>query len=537
MYNITNEEKTSFRDVPQVCQITVHPTTGSDFTLTEANIKGLAVSRQSLSGDELEIGSACCSQLEMKIHNDGTYNNTHFEGAEIFVQLGTKNGTYIPIGYYTIDNQPRYLSTIDITALDRMVLFDKYVDMTALQSIWTNADIADIVSHCCSQCGIIKYTDITSYPNADYHPSNIPEQDNLTYRQLLIWCCEIMGRCAYIDWNGELRIERYHTNTDITIDESWRFSSDLFESSITITGVQLTLDEQTYLYGTDVYAFDLTDNLLAQSSDILSHIDLVGLTYTPFSAKTLPMPYLYPLDKIAFRKNNVDYVTYLTNISFMMNDYCNIESVGMTAQEKSYATLNPFTEHEKQIIKKVKDDTTRIVNTRTEALLHTNELIANSFGLYTTTVTMPDGSIKIYMHDKPTLQNGCKVFTMNDGAFAWTDNYQGADTVWSSSIDYAGNAMFRFISAIGLDIGSTTNDYHITIEPDTFTISKNNTLVMQIYAGGSTSETEVVMAIPKIVIDNPSTGEKDGYLEVGGIRLSPALNNGACIGTNLIFVD
>lgn len=63
--------------------------------------------------------------------------NTVFEGAEVFVKIGIKKWDahrwenavihWIPCGYFTIDEPPRALSTITISALDRMILFDKTV--------------------------------------------------------------------------------------------------------------------------------------------------------------------------------------------------------------------------------------------------------------------------------------------------------------------------------------------------------------------------------------------------------------------------
>lgn len=48
---------------------------------------------------------------------------------------------WIPCGYFTIDEPPRALSTITISALDRMILFDKTVDISKLSFPMTVADL------------------------------------------------------------------------------------------------------------------------------------------------------------------------------------------------------------------------------------------------------------------------------------------------------------------------------------------------------------------------------------------------------------
>ena len=111
------------------------------FVIDESEIiqGGLTTDRYSVSGTKLELGSAIAAELTMKLKNyDGKYDETVFEGAELFVEVGIKKWDahrwekaevqYIPCGYYIIDTPPRTLSTISISALDRMVLFDKAVD-------------------------------------------------------------------------------------------------------------------------------------------------------------------------------------------------------------------------------------------------------------------------------------------------------------------------------------------------------------------------------------------------------------------------
>ena len=107
-------------------------------TLTEKDViqGGLSIDRYCVSGSRIEIGSAVAAELSLTLDNtDGKFNDTAFEGAELFINVGTKKWEarkwekavehFIPMGYFTVDNSPRKLSNITLSALDRMVHFDK----------------------------------------------------------------------------------------------------------------------------------------------------------------------------------------------------------------------------------------------------------------------------------------------------------------------------------------------------------------------------------------------------------------------------
>ena len=55
------------------------------------------------------------------------------------------------MGYFTVDEPPRKLSTITIRALDRMVQFDQPYETDLLFP----ATVADIISDCCDKCDVV----------------------------------------------------------------------------------------------------------------------------------------------------------------------------------------------------------------------------------------------------------------------------------------------------------------------------------------------------------------------------------------------
>ena len=221
MYNVTSIVKAMFdNNYKQVIRITCNPVTGDSFTLDENDIisGSLSIDRYSVTGDRIEIGTASAGELSFKIKNySSEWANTKFEGCEMYVRIGiadwTQNPTesqinFIPCGYFTVDKPVKNAQILEITALDRMAKFDKYVDTASLLATYNPRTLIDF---CCTQCGVVlaNGSDITNYPNADYSvaiPENVGE---LTYRNLLQSACMLLGTCAFIDWNGLLRIGWY----------------------------------------------------------------------------------------------------------------------------------------------------------------------------------------------------------------------------------------------------------------------------------------------------------------------------------------
>ena len=154
MYPISDEVLSLFnRNYRQIVSITGKNGTKT-FELTESNIAqgGLSINRYCVSGSKIEIGSAVASELTLKLDNrDDRYEDTKFEGEEVEVKIGIKKWDayrwenaklhWIPCGFFTVDETPRKLAYITLTALDRMVRFDKEVETDDLTFPTTIANL------------------------------------------------------------------------------------------------------------------------------------------------------------------------------------------------------------------------------------------------------------------------------------------------------------------------------------------------------------------------------------------------------------
>ena len=275
----------------------------------------------------------------------------------------------------------------------------------------------------------------------------------MTYRQVVEWIAELAGTCAWIDWDGKLRLTWY-ADTTTRISPSDRFTSDMQENDITITGMQIVANDETgtvYQSGNDVYALNIEGNLLAQDNlqnlcDALrAKID--GFTYRPYTCTTMGYPHLWPLDKIIYEdKDGVEHVSIITDHTIKLNGASAIAAKGETTQRNGYATSAPLTSKERAILERMKAQTNRKLSTMQQAALELNETMANSMGLYSTTTVNPDMSVTAYWHDKPTLEDSQYIYTRNAGGYAWTDSgWNDGEPVWQYGVTKDGIAILNVL--------------------------------------------------------------------------------------------
>lgn len=370
MVNVSQDIIKSFNEGNKQTAL-IEVTAGSKtFTITDADIiqGGLKIDRYCVTNSKIEVGSAVASELSLKLRNyDGRFNDVSFEGAVLNVKIGIKLSSvlegatlgkgilgrmilgsassdqdvaYVPCGLFIVDTPPRKLSTISISALDYMVLFDREVNASALTfPIHVDALIQKI----CSICNVTLATDVSVLPNHYFSIGGLPDTNQkLTYRQLLQWCAQLTGTCAFMDGSGRL-VLKWYEQTGVTITASERYSSDMLENDITITG--FTCDDgkgNTYLSGTADYTLDLSDcGFLTNAYEgVLKELQTArgGFAYRPYSATIKSAPYLFPLDMIRYKdKDGVVHDTIVTNVTLALNCNTAISGAGETVTSSSYA--------------------------------------------------------------------------------------------------------------------------------------------------------------------------------------------------------
>lgn len=462
MYKVSQEVKNLFnKNYIQVADITVNGVNES-FSVAENEIVqgSLSIDRYSVSNSKIEVGSAVAAELTLKLKNDdGKYDNTVFEGAEVFVKIGIKKWDahrwenavihWIPCGYFTIDEPPRALSTITISALDRMILFDKTVDISKLSFPMT---VADLLNKICTICGVTLATDIARLPNKDYQITAYPEGQDLTYRTLLQWCAALTGTCAFMNYDGNLELKWYE-QTDITISPSERYNSDMQENDVAITGIYFKDAANTeYIAGTDDYCLDLSSNGLLQDNvqvvlDTL-YVSLKGFSYRPYTATIKSAPYIYPMDMIHYEdaKGEV-HDTIITNVTFGMNLSTSIAGKGETTQKQKYSQSGGLTKQQATILEKLRENLDKAMTAKEQAQLELNRLLSNSLGLNIVTIPQDDGTQVYYFCDGETLESSNIIYTFKANGFAWTKNWNDGNPVWKYGFSKDGNAIYNMLAA------------------------------------------------------------------------------------------
>lgn len=462
MYKVSQEVKNLFnKNYIQVADITVNGVNES-FSVAENEIVqgSLSIDRYSVSNSKIEVGSAVAAELTLKLKNDdGKYDNTVFEGAEVFVKIGIKKWDahrwenavihWIPCGYFTIDEPPRALSTITISALDRMILFDKTVETDKLSFPMT---VADLLNKICTICGVTLATDITRLPNKDYQITAYPEGQDLTYRTLLQWCAALTGTCAFMNYDGNLELKWYE-QTDLTISPSERYNSDMQENDVTITGIYFKDAANTeYIAGTDDYCLDLSSNGLLQDNvqvvlDTL-YVSLKGFSYRPYTATIKSAPYIYPMDMIHYEdaKGEV-HDTIITNVTFGMNLSTSIAGKGETTQKQKYSQSGGLTKQQATILEKLRENLDKAMTAKEQAQLELNRLLSNSLGLNIVTIPQDDGTHVYYFCDGETLESSNIIYTFKANGFAWTKSWNDGNPVWKYGFSKDGNAIYNMLAA------------------------------------------------------------------------------------------
>ena len=417
-----------------------------NLTITSDNVKAntFVIDRYSCNGQKLEIGTAVASQMKFRLDNhDGFYDGIVLEGVEFFVEIGIADWTqenpavtYTPCGYFTSCVQPRRLSTIELTCLDRMTRFDKEVDATALTF---PATVANLVGQVCTICSMPFNQSLTALPNYNYSITALPTIDGaiITYRNLIQWCAGLMGTNAFVDWNGYLQFAWYTNSTGYisTIDN--RYNSDLYENAITITGVEYTDSDESrtvYLAGTDDYALDVSDNMFINANNAATllagiYSAVQSFVYTPFTASVIAAPYLWPMDRVTFMdKTGHTHVSLLTNVNFGLNGTTALAAIGETEELNNGVMSSGFTAQQLQELKNIKQIT--------------NDNLKNAVDAATALITGADGGHVRFMYDSNSelteilimdtddITTATKVWRWNQGGLGYSSNgYAGPYTL------------------------------------------------------------------------------------------------------------
>lgn len=484
-----NEQNNDNRNYLKYADITL--TDGTVINLTNADFwsNGMKFEDSVSDDNTFNIGSANINTLNLSINNfDGKYTDYDFTDATVICYVGIelepedtsalldttgdkildttgneiivhKNALIEKIRICTmtvIDTPYQNTTIIELECEDNMRKFDRDYSASKLKYPATRKQI---IQDACKVCGVT--LDTLNFYQDSYQIPARPDDETLTFRQVIAWTCQIGCQYARCDKYGRLTIKWYDTEiTDanrVAINSTNGFTPNL--DDVVITGVQVTeylestsTDEEasSYLYGEEGYVLKISGNKLIPqgTGEVVANIigeKCVGMSFRPFETECLTDIVLEAGDAVLItdRKGN-KYKSYLTNVVLQPGTFEQISCNAESAARNSSKTYSLVTQAAVDARKSVWKERT----TREQALQEFKDRLDNSTGVYTTVQTQQDGSQIFYLHDKPTLAESKAVWKMT--AEAWGVSTDGGQT-WNGGMTVDGDTIVRILNAVGVN--------------------------------------------------------------------------------------
>lgn len=484
-----NEQNNDNRNYLKYADITL--TDGTIINLTNADFwsNGMKFEDSVSDDNTFNIGSANINTLNLSINNfDGKYTDYDFTDATVICYVGIelepedtsalldttgdkildttgneiivhKNALIEKIRICTmtvVDTPYQNTTIIELECEDNMRKFDRDYSASKLKYPATRKQI---IQDACKVCGVT--LDTLNFYQDSYQIPARPDDEALTFRQVIAWTCQIGCQYARCDKYGRLTIKWYDTEvTDANravINSTNGFTPNL--DDVVITGVQVTeylestsTDEEasSYLYGEEGYVLKISANKLIPqgTGEVVANIigeKCVGMSFRPFETECLTDIVLEAGDAVLItdRKGN-KYKSYLTNVVLQPGSFEQISCNAESAARNSSKTYSLVTQAAVDARKSVWKERT----TREQALQEFKDRLDNSTGVYTTVQTQQDGSQIFYLHDKPTLAESKAVWKMT--AEAWGVSTDGGQT-WNGGMTVDGDTIVRILNAVGVN--------------------------------------------------------------------------------------
>lgn len=515
-------------------------TDGTVLNLTSANLwqNGMEF-EDSVSGDSsFDIGSAIINVLNLSINNfDGEYSDYDFEGAEVICYVGLQiededtselldsageqildsTGDTIIVHKNTVIEKTRICTvtvieqpedetvTIDLTCEDNMRKFDRNYSDSKLKYPATRGQI---VQDACEVCGVTLQT--TSFDRDDYIVQNRPNDEALTFRQVLQWVAQIGCQWMKCDEYGRLCINWYGSvnEEELTVDElgvlktqdgsnvNLNFSNSdgalsadngtllendgilrLFatdekgniseiettygftphHTDVVITGVKVTEysesssdNPQTYMVGTEGYVLGISGNKLIRVGDGQTIASMIAEKCVGMRFR--PFESECPTDVALEAGDSLIIVDRNGKIytSLLTTTTLKPGSGQKIACNAKSAAKNSSTQYSQatQAFVTARNMVKQEKTEREKALEEFGKRIDSATGVYTTEEIQEDGSRIFYLHDKPTLAESKAIWKMTSEA--WGVSTDGGQT-WNGGMTVDGDTIVRILNAVGVN--------------------------------------------------------------------------------------
>ena len=338
-------------------KITTKKGTVYEFTSKDI-VKGSGyITRSCCGNNEIELGSVYASEMKITLFLNVDRYSLEDAIVELFYSLTLEDGSVetIPMGVFEISEANRHVKTIELVGYDYMLRFDKSAgDMTSGYPY-------DFLAFACEKCKVeLAHTkeEIEAMPNGKellgvYQDGNIE-----TYRDMIFYVAQVLGRVCQINREGKLELKAYGAEPVVTMEAKHRFSSSYSDFVTRYTAVYSTnevdaISEYYCLDPDDGLTMNLGVNPLLQYglvstrevviTNILNAISAIN--YVPFDSDTIGNPALEPMDVVKFTGGHADddSISCITSVTYKINGKQTLKGVGknpLLSSAKSKADKN-----------------------------------------------------------------------------------------------------------------------------------------------------------------------------------------------------
>lgn len=411
---------------------------------------GIELLSQTSETTKFKYAGILANQLNLSLNNyDGRYAETSFDGAEIIVYVGLvieqnwEKGNLIEwvcLGTFIGEKATINGLALKIEAFDQTFQFDKKYSLSKLSY---PATLRQIVEDACNCCGVVLATH--DFPNADYVVNENPVQENLAFRTVLDDAACLAGCFAVFDEYGKLMLKWYDTAAEPCANVE--YPDEMWSYDVVVTGIRSKnqLTDEEVLVGQEGYVIDISENLLAQNNleAALQVIGerVIGFAFRPFQSDIPSNPALEAGDPVLlYDRQGNSYRSYI-----MLTDYKTGEQTTIGAYSESPTYNDSFTPSAYHYsISAAKNNTDKKINVYDTYAKQFTAMASAAVGYYTTTETLDDGSVILYAHDRPELEESRIVWRKNGLTVAVSNN--GLEGPWRG-LDKDGNAILNDIAA------------------------------------------------------------------------------------------
>lgn len=415
MINTSNEYKTAIlKNRIMYADVKMDFVNGQSVQVSQEKLRGLSIEDNVSGTSSFDIGSAISGQLTLKLDNmDGIYDELDFFGAEITVRIGLQLSNsieWLNKGIFTADSGEDSGAILTVKAYDNMLKFDRSY---AESKLVYPATLSAIVRDACDICGV--HLSTASFNMSDYTIQNRPDDETLTFREVLCWVGQIACLWCRCDAYGALKLgfydlDGYENETGHFFDIQHLASASISTDDVVITGVKVAQEGEDgtveYLSGQTGYVLTVEGNGLIQGAEGQTIADLIGekligLRFRKLSVSHRSDPSMEAGDlaKITTRKGKV-YKTLVTGTNYQFG---NNQKTECGAETPSRNTAERYSQQTKNYVatrKLIQKEQT----IREEAIKNLANTLANSSGLYLTEEPQENSSTIYYAHNKPTLE-------------------------------------------------------------------------------------------------------------------------------------